>query len=93
MADTSSRLFIPRLVFVPTLFTLGVTLLRLVGELCGWPSLWFDKDSEFVDERLLFVCGLGDAAQTDLMRIGSGENTIGACSVERRGSTLIGASG
>lgn len=39
---------IPRLVLVPTLITLGVTLLRLTGELRGWPSPWFDKTNGFV---------------------------------------------
>jgi hypothetical protein len=48
MAYTASRLSIPRLVLVPTLFTLGVTLLRLAGDLRGWPSPWFDKSSGIV---------------------------------------------
>ncbi len=48
MAHTASRLSIPRLVLGPTLFTLGVTLLRLAGELRGWPSPWFDKSSGVV---------------------------------------------
>jgi hypothetical protein len=48
MSYTASRLSIPRLVLVPTLFTLGVTLLRLAGELRGWPSPWFDKSSGVV---------------------------------------------
>ena len=39
---------ISRLVLVPTLITLGVTLLRLAGELRGWPSPWFDKTNGFV---------------------------------------------
>ena len=37
-----------RIVLVPTLITLGVTLLRLTGELRGWPSPWFDKDNGLV---------------------------------------------
>ena len=32
----------------PTLITLGVTLLRLVGELRGWPSPWFAKNNAIV---------------------------------------------
>ena len=48
MADATSRISIPRFVLLPTLFTLGVTLLRLEGELRGWPSPWFDKDSGIV---------------------------------------------
>lgn len=39
---------IARLVLIPILFTLGVTLLRLVGELRGWPSPWFDKTGGIV---------------------------------------------
>jgi hypothetical protein len=41
-------LFDPRLVLVPTLVTLGVTVLRLAGELLGWPSPWFDKTNGLV---------------------------------------------
>ena len=50
MAQVASapRLGIFRLVFLPTLFTLGVTLLRLFGELRGWPGPWFDKDHAIV---------------------------------------------
>ena len=44
----SSTLSIPRLVLIPTLLTLGVTLLRLIGELHGWPSPWFNKDNGLV---------------------------------------------
>jgi PilZ domain-containing protein len=47
-AHTTSHLSIPRLVLVPTLFTLGVTLLSLAGELYGWPSPWFSKNSTVV---------------------------------------------
>jgi hypothetical protein len=43
-----SPLSIPRLVLVPTLLTLGITLLRLTGELRAWPSPWFDKDNGLV---------------------------------------------
>lgn len=46
MADI--HLSIPRLVVVPTLITLAVTLSRLTGELRGWPSPWFDKTSGLV---------------------------------------------
>ena len=48
MANSASRLSIPQLVLGPTLFTLGITLLRLAGELRGWPSPWFDKGSGVV---------------------------------------------
>lgn len=40
-SDSSSRVSIGRLVFVPGLITLGVTVLRLVGELQHWPSRLF----------------------------------------------------
>jgi hypothetical protein len=46
--SNGSRLSIPRLVLFPILLTLGVTLLRLTGELRGWPGLWFDKDHGLV---------------------------------------------
>lgn len=34
-----------RLILVPALITLGVTLLRLVGELQGWSPLFFNKEA------------------------------------------------
>jgi hypothetical protein len=48
MAHTAPPLSIARLVLGPTLFTLGITLLRLAGELRDWPSPWFDKSSGVV---------------------------------------------
>jgi hypothetical protein len=48
MKLTALRQSILRFVLAPILFTLGVTLLRLVGELRGWPSPWFDKTSGMV---------------------------------------------
>jgi PilZ domain len=39
---------ISRLVLVPILFTLGVALLRLGGELRRWPSAWSDTTSAMV---------------------------------------------
>jgi hypothetical protein len=53
MAHSASRISISRLVLVPTLVTLGVTLLRLLGELRGWPSPWFDKNNAIVGITLL----------------------------------------
>lgn len=41
MAEKSS-VSIPGLVAIPALITLGITLLRLVGELQHWPKPWFD---------------------------------------------------
>jgi hypothetical protein len=43
-----SRISTARLLLVSILFTLGVTLLRLVGELRGWSSPWFDKTRAIV---------------------------------------------
>src|SRR5450432_3863018 len=48
MAHNALPLSIPRLVLGPTVITLGITLLRLAGELRGWPSPWFDKSSGVV---------------------------------------------
>jgi len=35
---------IARLIFLPSLITLGVTILRLVGELQGWSKTWFNPE-------------------------------------------------
>ena len=48
MAHITSRLSIRQLVLVPTLLTLAVTVLRLLGELRGSHGPWFDKDSGIV---------------------------------------------
>ncbi len=40
-----SRLNITRLILVPGLITLGVTLLRLVGELQHWSKSWFNPEA------------------------------------------------
>ena len=46
MADTSnSRISIARLIFIPSVITLAVTLLRLFGELQGWPSVLFSREA------------------------------------------------
>jgi hypothetical protein len=44
MADESSSSpnSLMRLVVVPALITLGITILRLVGELQHWPAPWFN---------------------------------------------------
>lgn len=39
----NSRTSIFRLIFIPSVITLGVTLLRLVGELQNWPSVLFNR--------------------------------------------------
>ena len=44
MVDTSnSRISITQLIFIPSVITLAVTLLRLVGELQNWPSVLFNR--------------------------------------------------
>jgi hypothetical protein len=46
MTDTSgSRINILQLILIPSLITLGVTLLRLVGELQHWPTSLFNRDA------------------------------------------------
>lgn len=46
MTDTSgSRISIPQLIFIPSLITLGVTLLRLIGELQHWPTKLFNPEA------------------------------------------------
>jgi hypothetical protein len=47
-ANSASRLSIWRVVLVPTVLTLAITLLRLAGELRGWPRPWFDPDRGIV---------------------------------------------
>ncbi len=41
----ASKVALPRLVLVPALITLGVTLLRLVGELKQWSPSLFNRDA------------------------------------------------
>jgi hypothetical protein len=41
----ASKVSIPRLILVPALITLGVTLLRLVGELQKWSPSLFNRDA------------------------------------------------
>ena len=38
--DSGNRVSVGRLILIPALITLVVTLLRLVGELQGWPKPW-----------------------------------------------------
>jgi len=46
MTDNStSQISIPRLILVPSIITLAVTLLRLVGELQHWPSALFNREA------------------------------------------------
>lgn len=46
MANTShSRISITQLILIPSVITLAVTLLRLVGELQNWPTALFNRDA------------------------------------------------
>lgn len=46
MADTSqSRISISQLIFIPSLITLAITVLRLIGELQHWPRTLFNPDA------------------------------------------------
>jgi len=54
-----SRISIARLLLISILFTLAVTLLRLIGELRGWPSPWFDKTSGIVGITWILPPALG----------------------------------
>jgi hypothetical protein len=42
--NPAERLSIPRLIVAPAVITLGVTVLRLVGELEHWSSRWFSAE-------------------------------------------------
>lgn len=44
-ADPNSRFPTARLILVPSLITLAVTLLRLVGELRHWSKAWFNPEA------------------------------------------------
>jgi hypothetical protein len=45
MAENStSKISIPQLIFIPALITLAVTLLRLIGELQRWPTTLFGRE-------------------------------------------------
>lgn len=70
------RLHIGRLVLIPTLFTLAITLLRLAGELRAWPHPWFDPDRGIVGITWLPpIFGLYFAWR--LWRIGEGTDRAG----------------
>lgn len=46
MGDTSSsRTSIPQLILIPSVITLAVTLLRLIGELQHWPGVLFSRSA------------------------------------------------
>ena len=51
MRETADRVPIPRLILVPALITLAVTLLRLFGELRQWSAEWFNSSAGGVVPR------------------------------------------
>jgi hypothetical protein len=51
MRDAAGRVHIPRLILVPAVITLAVTLLRLYGELQQWSTRWFNNSSGGVTPR------------------------------------------
>src|SRR5690349_10406940 len=44
MSDTNSnqRVSTTQLIMIPTLITLAITILRLIGEIQGWSRIWFN---------------------------------------------------
>lgn len=56
---TNSRLSILRLILVPSLISLLVTLLRLVGELQHWSEKWFSTETMgVVPNRMTWLVGI-----------------------------------
>ncbi|HVG30866.1 MAG TPA: hypothetical protein VM864_14245 [Pyrinomonadaceae bacterium] len=45
MRETAGRVHLPRLILVPALISLAVTLLRLFGELQHWSTRWFNSSA------------------------------------------------
>ena len=45
MDDDATRIPVGKLILVPALISLAVTMLRLAGELRGWSPVWFSKDT------------------------------------------------
>jgi hypothetical protein len=43
--NTNSKVSIPQLIFIPSVITLAITALRLVGELQHWPTSLFNRDA------------------------------------------------
>ena len=43
--NSNPRISVTQLIFIPSVITLGVTLLRLVGELQNWPSVLFNREA------------------------------------------------
>ena len=42
--NSNPRISVTQLIFIPSVITLGVTLLRLVGELQNWPAVLFSRE-------------------------------------------------
>ncbi|HEY7700270.1 MAG TPA: hypothetical protein VIE88_17725 [Vicinamibacteria bacterium] len=55
----SNRNSLPRLIFVPALISLGVTLIRLTGELLRWSEIWFSTATQgVVPSGLTWLIGI-----------------------------------
>jgi len=81
MAENStSKVSIPQLIFIPAVITLAVTLLRLVGELQHWPSVLFSREagggaSIVGITWLVFIFGIYFALK--LTNAGEGPTSVG----------------
>ena len=79
MSQNASR--IGRLILVPALITLAVTLLRLVGELQGWSSTLFNRGDRPFSPSLIGIAWLvpvfGAWFGWKLTRAGSGPRSLG----------------
>ena len=79
MSQNASR--IGRLILVPALITLAVTLLRLVGELQGWSSTLFNRGDKPFSPSLIGIAWLvpvfGAWFGWKLTRAGSGPRSLG----------------
>lgn len=45
MEENANRISVTQLILIPSVITLAVTLLRLVGELQNWPSVLFSREA------------------------------------------------
>jgi hypothetical protein len=73
---SGNRLSPPRLVLGPAVITLGVTILRLVGERQGWSRTWFNPEAG----GAMVDCGdyLAGSALWNLFRLETGGDRTGA---------------
>src|SRR5215470_16697712 len=82
--DSTKPISVARLIVAPSLFTLAVTLLRLIGELNHWSSLWFNArpgggGALMGITWLVLIFGVYFALK--LYRSGEGPATIGRATI------------